>query len=141
MFQACKHTIFAAAALKDLLLVGVLAHEAVNGDLLALPNPVAPCHGLQVVLHRTHTHYRHHSVCCLLACLLARQPQVETGGRGGREGRGSGTLGRDIGNMDWYGDRGKGRVLLRKRDVSEGSHGKRKRSKGKMEAEKQVIVK
>ena len=39
-------TVFPAAALKDLLLVGVFADQAVDGHLLALPNPVAPCHGL-----------------------------------------------------------------------------------------------
>ena len=46
-------TVLPAGALKDLLFIGVLAHQAVDGDLLALPNPVAPCHCLQVILHNS----------------------------------------------------------------------------------------
>ena len=44
-------TILPAGALKDLLLIGVLADQAVDGDLLALPYPVTPSHCLEVVLH------------------------------------------------------------------------------------------
>ena len=56
------HTIFPAAALEDLLLIGVLADKAVDGDLLALPYPVTASHGLQVILHS------HNSVPCWELC-------------------------------------------------------------------------
>ena len=48
-----KLTILPAAALEDLLLVGVLADKAIDGDLLALPNAVAPSHSLQIILQHT----------------------------------------------------------------------------------------
>ena len=43
-------TVLAGGGLEDLVLVGVPAHQAVDGHLLGLPYPVAPGHGLQVVL-------------------------------------------------------------------------------------------
>ena len=50
-----QHTIFPTGALKDLLLVCVLADQAVNGDLLALTYPMTSGHGLQIILQQ-HTH-------------------------------------------------------------------------------------
>ena len=46
-------TVLPAGALKDLLLIGVLADQAVDGDFLALHYPVTPSHGLEVILHAT----------------------------------------------------------------------------------------
>ncbi len=53
-----ERTILPAGALKDLLLIGVLADQAVDGDFLALPYPVTPSHCLEVILHATT-----HSLC------------------------------------------------------------------------------
>ena len=50
---AAGRTILPAGTLKDLLLIGVLADQAVDGDLLALPYPVTPSHSLKVILHAT----------------------------------------------------------------------------------------
>lgn len=69
-----KHTIFSAAALKDLLLVSVLADEAIDGDLLALPNSVAPSHSLQIILQCKPMHILvrcHIYLDMLLICIAA----------------------------------------------------------------------
>ena len=57
---AAGRTILPAGALKDLLLIGVLADQAVDGDFLALPYPVTPSHSLEVILHATtHSSCKH----------------------------------------------------------------------------------
>ena len=43
-------TILPAGYVEERLFVGVLADQAIDGDLLGLANPVTPCHGLQIVL-------------------------------------------------------------------------------------------
>ena len=44
-------TIFPAGDVEQGLLVGVLAHQPEDRHVLALANPVAAGHGLQVILH------------------------------------------------------------------------------------------
>ena len=66
----------ARGALKDVLLVGVAGDKAVNLDFLYLPNAVAPCHRLKVILFITVTHSTSRLTEMLQAAvLLDRHPK------------------------------------------------------------------
>ena len=45
-------TVLLAGALEDILLIGILGDQAVDGDILGLPNAVRTGHSLQVILQQ-----------------------------------------------------------------------------------------